>query len=111
MSMLPRRHVLWLLSILVDLAEPTTSLSPRRASSINLQARIPLHDKLSMGKATSEAGMSPMDKGRHRYVKGDYAGALTAFTEVSTPSRYSAVPIRNCPCMMTSDRLQSLVEV
>lgn len=27
--------------------------------------------------------MSPMDKGRHRYAKGDYAGALAAFTEAA----------------------------
>ena len=88
--MLPYSHVLWLLSILVDLAEPTTSRPTRRASLIKLQARIPVHDRLSMGKASaSEEGMSQMDKGRHRYAKGDYARALTAFTEVSTPpSRY-----------------------
>jgi hypothetical protein len=59
-----------------------------------------------MGKAiATEEGMSPMGKGRHRYAKGDYAGALAAFTEVSTPpSRLPPVPIRNCPCMMISDR-------
>ncbi len=63
-----------------------------------------------MGKAiSSEEGMSPMDKGRHRYAKGDYAGALAAFIEVSTPpSRYPKVSLRNYPCMMDSDRFCSL---
>jgi hypothetical protein len=47
--------------------------------------------KLVTGKSTAgEEGMGPMDKGRYRYAKGDYAGALTAFTEVSTP--------QSCPC-------------
>ena len=32
----------------------------------------------------AEDGMGSMDRGRHRYSKGDYAGALEAFTEVST---------------------------
>jgi F-box/TPR repeat protein Pof3 len=41
-----------------------------------------------MGKPeASEEGMGPIDKGRHRYAKGDYAGALVAFTQVSTSSR------------------------
>jgi hypothetical protein len=46
---------------------------------------------LGMEKAEdAEEGMGPMDKGRHRYAKGDYAGALAAFTQVSTsPSLFS----------------------
>lgn len=107
MRRLPHSHVQWLFSTLVDLSEPTTSRPPRRASSINLPARTPPHDKLSMGKATaSEEGMSQMDKGRHRYAKGDYAEALTAFTEVRTPpSCYAPGPFRFCSSIMTPDRL------
>ncbi|KAE9375308.1 hypothetical protein N431DRAFT_542865 [Stipitochalara longipes BDJ] len=37
---------------------------------------------LRMGKPKAvEDGMDSMGKGRHRYAKGDYAGALEAFTE------------------------------
>lgn len=68
-----------------------------RADNLALSRRAPFilqhkhtHMKpLGMGKPeASEEGMGPMDKGRHRYAKGDYAGALVAFTQVSTsPSR------------------------
>jgi F-box/TPR repeat protein Pof3 len=34
-------------------------------------------------RVPAEEGMGPMDKGRHRYAQGDYAGALVAFSEVS----------------------------
>lgn len=32
--------------------------------------------------AADEEGMGPMERGRHRYAKANYAGALVAFTEV-----------------------------
>jgi hypothetical protein len=41
--------------------------------------------------AADEEGMGPMEKGRHRYAKGDYSGALAAFTEVCV-SRSCSVP-------------------
>jgi hypothetical protein len=61
----------------------------RRAPFILLQHKHTHMKPLGMGKLeASEEGMGPIDKGRHRYAKGDYAGALVAFTQVSTsPSR------------------------
>jgi hypothetical protein len=41
--------------------------------------------------AADEEGMGPMEKGRHRYAKGDYAGALAAFTEVCFSQSSSSV--------------------
>jgi hypothetical protein len=61
----------------------------RRAPFILLQHKHTHMNPLRMGKPeVAEEGMGPMDKGRHRYAKGDYAGALVAFTQVFTsPSR------------------------
>ncbi len=37
-----------------------------------------------MEKRFDEEGMGPMERGRRRYQKKDFAGALEAFTEVPT---------------------------
>lgn len=53
-------------------------------------------------RVTAEEGMGSMDKGRHRYAKGDYAGALVAFSEVSaSPSRFALVPYYIAICIVT----------
>jgi hypothetical protein len=73
-------------NILVSLAEPTTSRSLDALPPSTFQHEHKHTKKLVMGKSTAgEEGMGPVDKGRYRYAKGDYTGALAAFTEVSTP--------------------------
>jgi hypothetical protein len=44
--------------------------------------------------AADEEGLGPMERGRHRYAKANYAGALVAFTEVCI-SR-SSDPLQLC---------------
>jgi hypothetical protein len=104
--------------------------SSRRAPFILLQHKHTHMNPLGMGKPeAAEEGMGPMDKGRHRYAKGDYARALVAFTQVSTsPSRSPLVAHRSsymyddldhspcleeshCPVSFESDHLHGPVLV
>ena len=69
----------------MDLAETRTSRWLDALQRLPTTPTKAYEEAVRMGNSrAAEDGMGAMDKGRHRYSKGDYAGALEAFTEVYT---------------------------